>query len=159
MSEPLVWSEDVRPEWIDYNGHLSEAYYVLVFGHATDAVMARLGMTPQYLADTGTSLYTLEAHVRYLAGVPPHSRLEVRSSVIGVTDKLLWLWHEMWCDGRRRASEEVLTVHVDTTVGRAGPFPDELRARAEALRVPPPAHASRQIVLTPTRPDPPHPAP
>ena len=39
------WAEDVRPEWIDYNGHLSEAYYVLVFGHATDAMMAQLGMT------------------------------------------------------------------------------------------------------------------
>ena len=49
MAEPLVWAEDVRPEWIDYNGHLSEAYYVLVFGHATDAVMGRLGMTPEYL--------------------------------------------------------------------------------------------------------------
>ena len=34
MPEPLTWAEDVRPEWIDYNGHLSEAYYVLVFGHA-----------------------------------------------------------------------------------------------------------------------------
>ena len=70
-----TWTEDVRPEWIDYNGHLSEAYYVLVFGHATDAVMAQLGMTPAYLADTGTSLYTLEAHVRYLDQVPPEARL------------------------------------------------------------------------------------
>ena len=49
MPEPLTWAEDVRPEWIDYNGHLSEAYYVLVFGHATDAAMVALGMTPEYL--------------------------------------------------------------------------------------------------------------
>ena len=35
-----TWDEAVRPEWIDYNGHLSEAYYVLVLGHATDAAMA-----------------------------------------------------------------------------------------------------------------------
>jgi acyl-CoA thioesterase FadM len=27
----------VRPEWVDYNGHMSEAYYVLIFGDATDA--------------------------------------------------------------------------------------------------------------------------
>jgi acyl-CoA thioester hydrolase len=147
VPEPVVWSEDVRPEWIDYNGHLSEAYYVLVFGHATDAVMAGLGMTPQYLVDTGTSLYTLEAHVRYLDEVPAEARLEVRSSVIGVTGKLLWLWHEMWCDARPRASEEVLAVHVDTTAGRSSPFPAELRVAAEALRVPPPGHASRRIAL------------
>jgi acyl-CoA thioesterase FadM len=145
----LEWAEDVRPEWIDYNGHLSEAYYVLVFGHATDAAMAALGMTPEYLVETATSLYTLEAHVRYMASVPPEARLSVRSSVIGVTDKLLWLWHEMWCDGRRRASEEVLMVHVDTAAGRASPFPDDLRARAEALRVPPPKHASRRIAVAP----------
>ena len=88
------------PEWIDYNGHLSEAYYVLVFGHATDAVMAALGHGARVPASRpATSLYTLEAHVRYLDQVPPGAHLEVRSSVIGVTGKLLWLWHEMWFDG------------------------------------------------------------
>jgi acyl-CoA thioester hydrolase len=147
MGELSPWVEDVRPEWIDYNGHLSEAYYVLVFGHATDAVMAQLGMTPSYLTDTGTSLYTLEAHVRYLDEVPAECRVEVRSSVIGVTGKLLWLFHEMWCDGRLRASEEILAVHVDTRAGRSTPFPDELRTAAEALLVPPPEHASRRIAL------------
>jgi acyl-CoA thioester hydrolase len=147
MGELSPWAEDVRPDWIDYNGHLSEAYYVLVFGHATDAVMAQLGMTPSYLTDTGTSLYTLEAHVRYLDEVPAECRVEVRSSVIGVTGKLLWLFHEMWCDGRLRASEEILAVHVDTRAGRSTPFPDELRTAAEALLVPPPEHASRRIAL------------
>jgi acyl-CoA thioester hydrolase len=137
--------EDVRPEWIDYNGHLSEGYYVVVFGFATDAVMPRFGMTPEYLVETGTSLYSLEAHVRYLDQVPPGARLEVRSSIIGVTAKLLWLWHEMWCEGRLRATEEVLMVHVDSRAGRSSPFPDALRTRLEALVVPPPEHASRRI--------------
>jgi acyl-CoA thioester hydrolase len=147
MVEPIVWQEDVRPEWIDYNGHLSEPFYVLVFGHGTDAVMAAIGMTPEYLTSTGTSLYTVEAHIRYLDQVPPGARLEVRSAVIGVSGKLLWLWHEMWCADRLRATEEVLAVHVDANAGRASPFPAPLRARADALRVPPPEHASRTIAL------------
>lgn len=41
--EPVVWREPVRDEWTDYNGHLSEPYYVLVFGDATDAVMDAVG--------------------------------------------------------------------------------------------------------------------
>jgi acyl-CoA thioester hydrolase len=145
--EPLTWSEDVRPEWIDYNGHLSEGYYVLVFGHASDAAMAAIGMTPEYLVQTATSLFSVEAHVRYLDQIPPGARLDVRTSVIGVTAKLLWLWHEMWAEGRLRATEEVLMVHVDTAAGRASPFPPDLRTCAERLLVPPPEHASRRIAV------------
>ena len=96
---------------------------------------------------SGHPLFTLEAHVRYLDQVPPGARLEVRSSVIGVTGKLLWLWHEMWSEERLRATEEALMVHVDTAAGRASPFPDDLRARAEALLVPPPEQASRRIAV------------
>lgn len=147
MPEPLTWAEDVRPEWIDYNGHLSEAFYVLVFGHAGDAAMVALGMTSDYLVETATSLFTLEAHVRYLDQIPPGVQLSVRTSVIGVTGKLLWLWHEMWCEERLRATEEALMVHVDTSVGWASSFPDDLRARAEALLVPPPEQASRRIAV------------
>jgi acyl-CoA thioester hydrolase len=29
----------VLPEWTDYNGHLRDAYYLLVFSMATDALM------------------------------------------------------------------------------------------------------------------------
>src|SRR5688572_11838263 len=106
--------------------------------------MAELAIDP---AVTGTSLYTVEAHVRYLDQVPPGARLEVRPSVIGVTGKLLWLWHEMWSEGRLRATEEVLAVHVDARAGRSSPFPDELRLRAEAMRVPVPEQASRRIAV------------
>lgn len=40
-----VYRTTVKDEWIDYNAHLSEAYYVLVFGFATDAAMDELGST------------------------------------------------------------------------------------------------------------------
>ena len=31
-----IHEEIVRPEWIDYNGHMNVAYYILAFDHATD---------------------------------------------------------------------------------------------------------------------------
>ncbi len=142
---PILWQEPVQDAWIDYNGHLSEPYYVLVFGHATDAVMDAVGLGPAYREANDASLYTVEAHVRYLDEVSAGSDLEVRSSVIGVTDKLLWMWHELWVDGRLRATEEVLGVHV---AGRASaPFPDDVAARARDACVDPPPHASGQIQL------------
>ncbi len=141
------WVEDVRPEWIDYNGHLSEAYYVLVFGHATDSVMAQIGMTPEYLERTGTSLFTLEAHVRYLDQIPPGVSLRVQPSVIGMSAKTVWIWHELHAEGRLRATEEILAVHVDTGAGRGTHFPPELGQRLTRLMVDPPPEAGRRIAL------------
>jgi acyl-CoA thioester hydrolase len=138
-----VWREPVRDEWIDYNGHLSEPYYVLVMGHATDAVMDAVGLGPEYQAAQDSSLYTVEAHVRYVDEVRGGTDLEVRSSIIGVAPKLLWLWHELWADDRLRATEEILGVHV--TAGSSSPLPEEVLAAARAALVDPPEHAGRRI--------------
>ena len=62
-----------------------------------------------------------------------------------VTGKLLWLWHEMYADGRLRATEEALGVHV--TGGSSSPLPDDVVAAALALLVEAPAEASGQIAL------------
>jgi acyl-CoA thioester hydrolase len=145
VTEPVVWREPVQPSWIDYNGHLSEAYYVLVLGHATDAVMDAVGLGPDHREAEQASLFTVEAHLRYLDQVPGDVELEVRSHVIGRTGKLLWIWHELFAEGRLRATEEILGVHVDTSTGRSSPFPAEVAARIDAALVPPPEAASRAI--------------
>lgn len=138
-----AWRERVRDDWIDYNGHLNEAYYVLVFGHATDELMEHIGLGDAYRETSDSSLYTVEAHVRYLAEVPGGVELEVRSSVIGATDKLLRLWHEMWLDDELRATEEVLGLHV--TGRRSSRFPDDVAERIAELRTEPGEHAGRAI--------------
>ena len=140
-----MWRETVQEAWIDYNGHLSEAYYVLVLGHATDAVMAAVGLGPAHRAAHDASLYTVEAHLRYLAEVRTGVELEVRSSVIGATSKLLWIWHELWSEDRLRATEEVLGVYV--VEGATGPLPPEVAALVAAARVDPPAAAGASIRL------------
>ena len=145
---PSPWREDVRPEWIDYNAHLSEPFYVLVLGHATDAVMARIGMTPQHLTRTGTSLFTVEAHIRYLEQVEQGCTMEVSSSIIGAGPSSLWIWHEMWVDGSLRATEEVLALHVSTVPAvRTTPFPDDIATCIAGLCVDPPAQSGRRIVV------------
>ncbi|MBF4770078.1 thioesterase family protein [Nocardioides agariphilus] len=138
-----IWREPVRDDWIDYNGHLSEPWYVLVMGHATDAVMDAVGLGPEYQAAHDSSLYTVEAHVRYLDEIRAGFELEVRSSIIGVAPKLLWIWHELWADGRLRATEEILGVHV--TGGSSSRLPDDVLTRARSACIPPPPEAGRRI--------------
>ena len=55
----------VRPEWIDYNGHLSEGYYVVVFGFATDAAMRVTTDAVQVLGGAGyTRDFPAERYLR-----------------------------------------------------------------------------------------------
>ncbi|HCC61943.1 MAG TPA: 4-hydroxybenzoyl-CoA thioesterase, partial [Pseudomonas sp.] len=59
----------IRPEWVDYNNHLRDAFYLLIFSFATDALMDRIGLDQAGRERSGHTLYTLECHLNYLAEV------------------------------------------------------------------------------------------
>lgn len=142
----------VRDEWIDYNGHLSEAYYVLLFGHATDAVWEHAGVGPAYVRRQGCSLYTVEAHVRYLHEVGRAATPEVTSHVVGVEPKKVHLCHEMVVGGEVVATEEILAVHVDQRAGRAAPLPAPARDVLAGLVESPPEYSGRALGRPTSRP-------
>ncbi|MFB6785603.1 thioesterase family protein [Streptomyces olivaceus] len=145
----------VRPEWIDYNGHMSEAFYVLVFGHATDALMIETGLDSGYRESTGCSLYTVESHIRYLQDVPEGAHLVIRTRVWGAAARKARFAHEMYAvpgpesepapEAAPVATTELLAVHVDQRAGRATGFPDAVRDRFTELTEPAPDWAGRSI--------------
>lgn len=143
MSTTLT--ERVRPEWIDYNGHLTEGGYVFVFGYATDALMEHVGLGPEYRKSSGCSLYTVEAHVRYLDEVRDDVELEVLTRVVGAGSKKLRLCHEMRVEGALVATEEVMALHVDQQQGRAVAFPEDVAELIAAEVEEVPDYAGRSI--------------
>ncbi|MFG2827797.1 thioesterase family protein [Streptomyces sp. NPDC048434] len=143
-----LFHQTVQDDWIDYNGHLSEAYYVLIFGFATDALMDAAGLDAAYREGTGCSLYTVEAHVRYLHEVARDSELTVRTTVLGVDGKKLRLLHEMFAgapSGSPVATEELFTLHVDQVSGRAAALPEASREYFAGLLAPAPPWAGNGI--------------
>lgn len=112
----------VLPEWIDYNGHMSEAFYVLAFGFATTSAMDQLGMDAGYRESTGQSLYTVEAHVRYLREVGDGVELSITTVIASSAAKKLHLAHEMHSGGQLVATEEIMGLHVHRDGGTV-PFP------------------------------------
>lgn len=155
MTRLPVFRSTVRPEWIDYNGHMSEAFYVLVFGHATDALMIETGLDSGYRESTGCSLYTVESHVRYLQDVPEGAHLAIRTRVLGAAARKARFVHEMYAVSGPEAepapgtapvaTTELLAVHVDQRTGRATGFPDAVRHRFTELTEPAPDWAGRSI--------------
>ncbi|WP_010524112.1 thioesterase family protein [Nesterenkonia sp. F] len=135
----------VAEEWVDYNGHMSEAFYVLVFGHATDQVLEQIGLGPQERERTGCSVYTVEAHVRYLQEVGLGAPLQVRTRVVGRGPKTLHLAHEMRSGEELVATEEILGLHVDQQAGATTPFGAAVAERTAALAEAPPSWCGRRI--------------
>ncbi|MGP3973445.1 thioesterase family protein [Streptomyces sp. 8N114] len=143
MTRLPLFQQTVRAEWIDYNGHMSEAFYVLVFGHATDAMMDAVGLGPKYRESTGCSLYTVEAHVRYVSEVAEGAPLAVRTRILGVAGKKLRFAHEMYVEDRTVATSELFALHVGAEGSVA--FPEPVREQLAALVEEPPAWAGRAI--------------
>jgi len=144
--------ETVRPEWIDYNGHLSEAYYVLIFGHATDAFYDHIGLDDAARRQAGVSVYTLEAHISYLHEVGPDAELAIETLLLDLDAKRMHIFHRMLDGERVAAEEELMLLHVDMTGPKAAPFAPEVVARLQAIRetqagLPRPARAGRAIGL------------
>ena len=118
----------VIPDWVDYNGHLSEAYYVLIFGHATDALLDAIGMDESFRARTGRSVYTVDARVRYLSEVTCDEEVEVRTWIAGADPKRMLVHHAMYQVGVGLgeqgpvAQTEVVLLSVGKPGPRAMPF-------------------------------------
>jgi len=116
----------VRPEWIDYNGHLHDASYGIVLSEANEVLLAALGMSEDYQARTGAAMYTAEAHIRYLAEVRRDEWLSAASLLAAADPKRLRVHTELTRgDGTPVATGEHLYLHVNTGTGRVTAMPAE----------------------------------
>ena len=151
---PILHRETVQPDWIDYNGHMNLAYYVLVFDHATDALQDVVGLDAAYRAATGGSVFVVEAHLTYDSEVHLGEEMRVHPRVMDVDNKRLHLFHEMFAgdDDRLAATNELMILHVDLKSRRAAPFPAPVLAHLERLKMahaalPSPPQIGRRIII------------
>jgi carnitine 3-dehydrogenase len=133
----------VRPEWVDYNHHMSDFRYPQVFGDAMDALYRRVGIDAAYRR-AGGGFYTVESQVRHLLQAAQGEPLYVTTQVLAVDAKRLQVLHRLFRRGADAliATGEQLHLHVDTAAAKAAPMGAELRAKLEALRA---AHASLPV--------------
>ena len=139
----------VRPEWVDYNGHMTDSRYLQVFGDATDALLRYAGVDDAYRR-SGRALYTVETHVTHQAEARALEPIYVLSRVLEVDDKRVQLFHTLHRgrDGVQMAAAEQLYLHVTTTAGKASAMDGGVRSRLAALaaaqaRLPLPPEAGR----------------
>jgi acyl-CoA thioester hydrolase len=127
----------VPPEWIDYNGHMNDACYFVAFTQATEVFLDHLGLGQTYRERTGAGLYTADAHLRFLAGVPGGATIRFRTQLLGHDAKRLHVFHQMTRDGALAATCELMFLHVADE--HVTPIPPD---RAHAVADLAAAHAS-----------------
>jgi acyl-CoA thioester hydrolase len=141
-AEPLETARgDVPAEWIDYNGHMNVAYYVLAFDQGTDHFLGTLGMDPDYPRREGGSTFALEMHVTYDRELKQGDPYVVHTQLIDADAKRIHMHHTMRhaTEGWLAATNEVITMHIDMAQRRSAPFPAHIQPRVDALRS---AHAT-----------------
>jgi acyl-CoA thioester hydrolase len=138
----------IQPDWIDFNGHLRDAYYVLALSFAIDGVMDDLGLDAGYRERTHCTLYTLELHIHYLHEIKSSDELRIATSVLDCDRKRIHAACDFLCpriDGPAAIADLMLLhVHQGAKPSSAS-FPGEVLQRLEALKLASPVLAERGL--------------
>ena len=140
----------VPREWIDYNGHMMDAYYFVAFTEATEAFLDHVGLGAAYQARTGSGIYTAESHLCFISPVTLGAPLAYRTQLLGHDAKRLHVFHRMTSAETLAATCELMFLHVSGD--RVAPMPAEATAAVTALAagqagLPRPDQAGRRIAM------------
>ena len=122
-------------DWVDYNGHMSESCYLLVFGDNSDAFFRYIGIDESYRDQGGHSLYTAQTHIHYVKEVAQGEPLRLTLQLLDLDPRRIHMIHSMYHadNGDLLCTGEQMLVHVDMAKGRAAAMPDFLYARLQAI--------------------------
>ncbi len=119
----------VKPEWIDANGHMNVAYYLMAFDIAGDALWDRLGITDEYVRSTNHSTFAVECHITYQRELVEADAYAVTAQMIAYDEKRIHQFQRMYHAEEKYlvATIEWMNLHVDLGTRRVTPWPDEMR--------------------------------
>jgi acyl-CoA thioester hydrolase len=143
----------VPAEWVDYNGHMNDAYYFVAFTEATEAFLDHIGLGEAYRESSGCGIYTVESHLCFKASVRGGEMISYRSQLLGYDTKRLHIFHQIiTSDGAEAATNELMFLHVELATERVTAMPSQRLAVVAALaakhaELPLPEQAGRRIAM------------
>jgi acyl-CoA thioester hydrolase len=142
----------VKPEWIDYNGHMNVAHYLTVFDLAVDHFNDMVGLGKAYRDETGNSLFALECRLTFQREVLVDEKIRVTLQLLDLDEKRIHFFERMFHAERNTlmATAEQLVTHVDLKRRHSSVMPPEVYGKLDAIRaahakLPQPAELDRTI--------------
>jgi acyl-CoA thioester hydrolase len=147
-----VCTGSVKPEWIDINGHMNVAYYLVAFDQGVDSLFDRLGISDEYIGSTRGSTFAVECHVTYQREVNERDPYRVTSQVLAYDEKRIHQFQRLYHrdEGYLAATAEWMNLHVNLNSRRVSPWPEAiLRSIGEftagQLSLPLPSEAGKRM--------------
>jgi len=145
--------EVVRPEWIDHNGHMNVAYYLLAFDEAAGSLLELVGLTRAYKKANNCATFVGDFHIRYVRELHESAPIRITHQVMGCDEKRVHFCQQMFHadDGYLAAQSEVISLHIDMDKRRVAPMAPAVFEQAKRVRdahavLPAPDNLSRVIV-------------
>jgi len=131
----------VRPEWIDYNGHMNVGYYHVAFDIAAEEFFQFLGFTPEFRRTNDGTTFALESHLNFLREVKEGDALRFEARLLDHDAKRIHFYQEMFHakEDFLAASCESLSAYVSQAARRTVPIPAALLERLAQVKA---AHAA-----------------
>ena len=139
----LTYEAPVIADWVDYNGHLRDGFYMVLFSYGVDGLMDQIGLDAAGRKATGHSIFTLEAHINFLHEVKLGAQVQVYCQVLGFDAKRLHVGLALHIKGNDTvmAHSEQMLLNVVMDGPRASAFALYVAARVQMLAT---AHPSLQ---------------
>lgn len=146
----------VDPAWTDYNGHLNDGWYAILFSRATDALMDSIGLDDKGRKASGQTIYTLETHVRFLNELKSGTPITIAVQILEFDTKRLRIFLTMKDVVRQieAATSEQMLLSVDLRgeAPKSAPWLSTTAAKiaemaASQVKMPFPASAGQGIAL------------
>lgn len=131
----IVAEGNVKPEWIDVNGHMNVAYYLLAFDEGVDALWTMVGITDEYIKASNQSSFAVEAHITYQQEVHEGDPYRVAVQILAIDDKRVHQFQRLYHaeTGVLAATCEWLNLSINLETRRVGRWPDDILAAFTAV--------------------------
>jgi acyl-CoA thioester hydrolase len=131
-----VLTTTVVSEWVDYNGHMNDAAYAIVFSRSLDALLDKIGLEARARERASPTVYTMQTMLHYFKEAKEGDALAISVHVLEHDDKRIRVWLDMTdATGERLAASEQLLLSIARSEGspRAAPWTFETLSALEAL--------------------------
>ena len=147
-----LMSRQVPAEWIDYNGHMNVAYYLLAADNAFDVYLNHIGIDGAQVSRGAISTFALENHISYL-------REMLEGDPFTASFQLLDLDHKRFhylinlhqsAAGYHAAAIEGISIFMDMAARKTAAAPPDIAAKLDETweaqkNMPWPEYAGRKI--------------